>query len=88
MGTFVVYVIRSVDRDFTYVGLTDNLDRRLYQHNHKLGRSTKPYAPYILIYSESFDDRSSARKREKYLKCTAGKNHLRKVLAKADNNPL
>jgi putative endonuclease len=76
-----------VNHIFTYVGLTDNLDRRLYQHNHILGRSTKPYAPFKLIYSESFDDRASARKREKYLKSTAGKIHLRKLQSKTDNNP-
>ncbi len=88
MGVFIVYVIESVNHDFIYVGLTDNLERRLYQHNHKLGRSTKPYAPYKLIYTESLDDRASARKREKYLKSTSGKIFLRKTLAKPDNNPL
>ncbi len=86
MNTFIVYVIRSVNHNFTYVGLTDNLERRLYQHNHKAGRSTRPYAPYTLIYTESFEDRTSARKREKYLKSTAGKNHLRKVLSKTGDS--
>ena len=88
MAIFIVYIIESVNHDFTYVGLTDNLERRIYQHNHKSGRSTKPYAPYKLIYTESFDERVSARKREKYLKSTAGKKYLRKTLAKTDYNPL
>jgi putative endonuclease len=83
---YIVYVLKSVNLNFTYVGMTDNLERRLYQHNHKLGRSTRPYAPFNLIYTESFDDRASARKREKYLKSTAGKIYLRKVLAKTDSN--
>ncbi|MFH1120249.1 MAG: GIY-YIG nuclease family protein [Bacteroidota bacterium] len=88
MAIFVGYVIKSVNHSFIYVGLTDNLERRLYQHNHKLGRSTKPYAPYNLIYTESFDDRPSARKREKYLKSTAGKIHLRKSQTLTDSNTL
>jgi putative endonuclease len=88
MSVIVVYVIKSVNHDFVYVGLTDNLERRIKQHNHKLGRSTKPYAPYNLIYKESFGDRVSARKREKYFKSTAGKIQLRKLLAKTGNSEL
>ncbi|MBW6492330.1 MAG: GIY-YIG nuclease family protein [Lentimicrobium sp.] len=83
---FLVYVIKSVNFDFTYVGLTANLERRIYQHNNRQGRSTKPYAPFTLIYSESFADRLLARKREKYLKSTAGKIHLSKLLSDSSNN--
>ena len=78
---YVVYVIKSVNRNFTYVGLTENLERRVFQHNNGRGRSTKPYAPFTLIYTEICDTRSNARLREKYLKSTAGKNYLQKVLA-------
>jgi putative endonuclease len=83
---FVVYVIKSLSHNFTYVGFTANLEKRLHQHNHKLGRATKPYAPFELLYSEPFNDRISARKREKYLKSTAGKNYLKKVLTENPNN--
>jgi putative endonuclease len=77
---FTVYVIRSLNKDFTYVGLTDNLDRRFNQHNKGWGVSTKPYAPYKLIYTEMVETRTHARLRQKYLKSTAGKNFLRKML--------
>ncbi len=77
---YVVYVIQSINHDFTYVGLTNNLERRLKQHNRKQANATKPYAPYYLLYQESFDARVQARSREKYLKSTAGKNYLRKIL--------
>jgi putative endonuclease len=77
-----VYVIKSRKYNLTYVGLTGNLGRRLHQHNNKQGRSTKPYAPFQLIYTETFDDRATACIREKYLKSTAGKNYLKKLLAK------
>ena len=76
---YVVYVIKSLMFPFTYVGFTDNLERRMNQHNNARGRSTKPYAPFELIHTEIWEDRISARKREKYLKSTAGKNYLRKI---------
>jgi putative endonuclease len=77
---YIVYVITSLNYGFTYVGLTNNLERRLEQHNHRKSRSTKPYAPFQLVYYETVEDRISARVREKYLKCTAGKNYLKKIL--------
>ena len=61
-----------------YVGMTENLERRLKEHNKGKSKFTKGNLPWKLIYSEEFPDYSTARKREKYLKSTAGKNWLRK----------
>ncbi len=36
-------------------------------------KTTKPYKPFILIYSETADNRIEARKREKYWKSGVGK---------------
>ena len=73
---YTVYVLKSINQSFMYVGLTDNLDRRLSEHNCFRSRSTKPYAPFRLIYSELFETRSAARISEKYLKSTDGKYYL------------
>jgi len=82
---YIVYVIKSMMFSFTYVGFTDNLERRMKQHNAGKGRSTWPYAPFELIHTEIFGDRISARKREKYLKSTAGKNYLRSINSLQNN---
>jgi putative endonuclease len=74
---FYVYAIKSEIADWIYVGLTHNLDQRLAQHNQGYNKSTKPYRPFKLIYTEEHPDRISARKREKYLKSAAGKRFLR-----------
>ena len=72
-----VYVIRSqVDGRF-YVGMTENLERRLNQHNSGKTKSTKGYRPWILVHSESYPDRITARKREKYLKSGTGKEYIK-----------
>jgi putative endonuclease len=76
---YYVYAIRSHSRNYIYVGLTDNLKRRLHQHNTGLNRTTKPYAPFNLIWSEAFPSRQEAREREKYLKSGVGKEFLKSL---------
>ena len=72
-----VYVIRSeVDGRF-YVGMTENLERRLNEHNNGKTKSTKGYRPWILVHSEIHPDRITARKREKYLKSRVGKEYIK-----------
>ena len=39
--------------------------------------TTKPYIPFILIYSEKFETRAEARDKEKYLKSGSGKEFLK-----------
>ncbi len=76
---YYVYAISSLKRNYIYVGLTDNLDRRISQHNKGYERTTRPYYPFKLILVEKFETRIDARKREKYLKSGVGKEHLRKL---------
>jgi putative endonuclease len=76
---YYVYAIRSTSANYIYVGMTNNLDRRLRQHNNGESRTTKPYRPFVLIYSEIAENRIAARKREKYLKSGIGKEFLRSL---------
>ena len=77
---YYVYAIKSLKKDWLYVGITDSLERRLNQHNKGQNRSTKPYAPFKLVYFEKATDRQSARVREKYLKTASGKRWLKHQL--------
>jgi putative endonuclease len=74
---YYVYVIKSITRNYIYVGQTNNLERRLHEHNKGLNKTTKPYRPFILILSEVHDNRDNARKREKYWKSGISKENLR-----------
>ncbi|WP_198673024.1 GIY-YIG nuclease family protein [Algoriphagus litoralis] len=71
--------MRSLHRNYIYVGLTDNIERRIQQHNLGKGRATKPSAPFRLIYSEKVGSREDARIREKYLKSGSGKEFLKNI---------
>ena len=69
---YFVYILLSKRYNKTYTGITDNLDRRLKEHNEGSGIFSKRYRPWKILYSEIAKDRLLARKREKYLKSAAG----------------
>jgi len=73
---YKVYAIKSIRRNYIYVGLTHNHENRLNRHNKGWEKTTKAYAPFKLICSEDYDDRKIARQREKYLKSGIGKEFL------------
>lgn len=74
---YTVYAIKSTDRNYIYVWLTNNLERRLNEHNLGKEKTTKPYSPFKLIYSEKFKTRIEARIKEKYLKSGCWKEFLK-----------
>jgi len=74
-----VYCLSSLIRNYIYVGLTDNIPRRIKQHNDGKEQTTKPYRPFKLIHLERFETRVEARVREKFLKSGVGKEWLRNI---------
>ena len=79
---YTVYAIKSLIDSRIYVGLTENIERRLEEHNKGKTRSTKGYRPWVLIFKEEVKTRISARKLEKYYKSGCGKEFLKnKILA-------
>jgi putative endonuclease len=66
--TYYVYILSCNSRRL-YIGVTNNLARRLYEHKHKLlDGFTKRYNLDQLVYYESTQDIVSAIQREKRLK--------------------
>jgi len=74
---YLVYALTSLSHKYIYVGMTGDLSRRLGEHNRGECRSTSPYAPFRVIYTEPHSSRIEARKREKYWKSGTGKEQLR-----------
>lgn len=87
MRFFYVYILKSINRNFLYVGFTENLKLRFKQHNNKDELSTKAYAPFELVHYEAYRNMKDARRRELYLKTTKGKTTLRFMLREYLNNP-
>lgn len=74
---YFVYIIKSVNRNYIYVGISDDVDRRIREHNSGKNRTTKPYRPFELLHKEAFPDRISARAREKWFKTGEGKEFIK-----------
>jgi putative endonuclease len=70
---FFVYVLLSEKDNKRYIGYTNNLERRLSEHNSGLVKSTKNRRPLKLIYFEEFAIKSDALSREKKIKAKKGK---------------
>lgn len=74
---FYVYVLSSTLQNYIYVGITNDLKRRIGQHNAGKERTTRSYRPYVCILTEMFNTRIQARSREKYLKSGIGKEWIK-----------
>jgi len=63
--SYSVYIITSKSR-VIYIGMTNNLERRVYEHKNGLVDGfSKNYRCHLLVYYESFDDVLKAIDREK-----------------------
>ena len=66
---FYVYILASRKHGTLYVGITNDLIRRVHEHKLKLVRGfSKKYGVNKLVYFEVFEDAISAITREKQLK--------------------
>lgn len=80
--SFYVYVLKSEIAEKSYTGSTDDLKRRLDEHNSGKSTYTSRYKPWKIIYTENFPTILEARSREKYLKTRAGRMFLKNVVFK------
>ncbi|MBL0146261.1 MAG: GIY-YIG nuclease family protein [Chitinophagaceae bacterium] len=77
---FYAYAIKSLQRNYIYVGLTNSINRRFEEHQSGKNKTTKPYRPFKIILVEEFVSRIDARKREIFLKSGIGKEFLKSLL--------
>ncbi len=75
-----VYVLESLKNKELYIGFSDDLHRRLQEHNRGLNFSTKPYIPWQLIHYEAYLNKDDAERRENYLKTNQGSRLLKRML--------
>ena len=67
--SFFVYILSNIKRTIFYIGVTNNLNRRVYEHKNGLvdGFSKKYILKYI-VYFEEYNNINEAIAREKQLK--------------------
>ena len=77
---YYVYIMQSASRRALYIGMTNNLHKRVWQHkNHSFEGFTADYNAVRLVYWESFDDVRNAIDREKKLKSWRREKKLRLI---------
>ncbi|RLC56078.1 MAG: GIY-YIG nuclease family protein [Candidatus Cloacimonadota bacterium] len=75
MISITVYVLKGTKR---YVGLINNLERRLTEHKRKSSKGSQIIGEFKLIYTKEFPNYKTARQYKKYLKSGAGRAWLDK----------
>jgi putative endonuclease len=78
---YTVYALYSKKYDKIYIGYTTNLIKRFYAHN-ELGIKgyTVKYRSWEVVYTEIFNSKNEAIKREKELKSSRGRAFVRELL--------
>jgi len=84
--SYFVYILQSESTSKYYIGHTDNLARRISQHNdadYQGSKHTKRNkGPWRSIYTESFDARSEAVVREKEIKRKKSRKYIEYLLSR------
>ncbi|MBQ8849464.1 MAG: GIY-YIG nuclease family protein [Clostridia bacterium] len=85
MNTYYIYIMSSFTNSVLYIGVTNDIERRVYEHKNKTFEGfTKKYNVNKLVYYETYSDINEAIYREKQLK---GKNRNYKINLIEKENP-
>ncbi len=77
---YSTYVLYSKKFNKIYIGQTNDVERRLTEHNSGNHRYTKRYIPWSVIYTEKFNTRAEAMQREKELKSQKGREFIWNII--------
>jgi putative endonuclease len=77
---FTLYILYSKSFDRFYVGYTNDLERRIAEHNRKKGKFTDAGIPWELVHSELYSTKKEAMTREKYIKSRKSKSFIQEII--------
>ncbi len=78
-----IYILQSQKSGRYYIGSTNDISRRLKEHNSGKTKSTKNKGPWEIIYTENFSNRLEARRREKMIKSYKGGNAFKSLVKRS-----
>ena len=78
---YYVYILKSRKIEKHYIGYTNNLERRITEHNSGKSKFTRGYIPWDVVYFEECESQEETIKREKYYKSASGRRKLKKILS-------
>ena len=75
---FYVYILRSLVKGRFYIGMTNNSERRVEEHNGGRSKYTSFTKPFALVWKEEHSTRKEALQRERFLKSGIGRHWIYK----------
>lgn len=76
---FYTYILKSSKSNRYYIGSTENMNKRIKEHNRGMMKSTKHDLPWELFYFEKYNSRSEAVAREKQIKSWKSRAMIEKL---------
>jgi len=71
---YYTYILKSNTSGKFYIGFTNDIKRRVIEHNSGLSQSTKSGIPWKLVFYGSFEKEQVAKDFERYLKTGSGRS--------------
>lgn len=84
---FTVYILHSESGHKYYVGHTSDIEERVRRHNEGKVPFTAKYGQWRVVYTEMYDNKSEAIRRELEIKAYKGGIQFKKLLGLWSENP-
>ncbi|MDA0987175.1 MAG: GIY-YIG nuclease family protein [Bacteroidetes bacterium] len=84
---YFVYIIQSEKDKSFYIGSTKNINLRIERHNQGWSRYTKTKTPWKIVYSEEFENKSEAIKREINIKKMKSRVYIENLIKETRSRP-
>ena len=78
---YYLYILQSEKTGRYYVGASNNVQRRLIEHNSGVVKSTAPYSPWIIKRVEAFPNTELAYQRERFIKAKKSRKIIEKIIS-------
>ncbi len=76
----ILYILQSEVNNRYYIGSTNNLERRLFEHNSGVSKYTRLTRPFKLVFSSRYDSIKKARRIEYKLKKFKSRSIIEKII--------
>jgi len=82
---FFTYILYSNSLNKYYIGSTNNISRRLEEHNSRHTKSTRNGIPWHLVFVKTFGNHSEALKFEKMIKRQKSRKFIEELISSNKN---